>query len=145
MEFSSTKTCFFKHCDSSTFSTDIAFHFIPAKLAHLYLYQSGWYLDFELHNFCNIGFTRFKICSLHFDQQDFVYTVKKGCSLAKHIRHGVVPQQFSGQKDMSTQTDEITANSMSTQTVLDMCTADTQTDSVKVRLKNHAYYAITPA
>ena len=27
---------------------------------------------------------------------------------------------------------------MSTQTVLDVCTADTQTDSVKVRLKNQA-------
>ena len=73
--------CFFKECETTTnintLPAGVTVHCIPKNRASIYLYISGNYFDTDYDQFINKDYQYQRVCSKHFQPEQFMFVVKE--------------------------------------------------------------------
>ena len=105
------KTCLFSTTNSH--NSGVTFHSIPPNLAPVYLHLSGRFLETNLQNFIDSGYQQQKICSLHFQKEQFTWHIRK-TGLVKQLKSGELPKLYLG--ITNTQRTPVTINNVASKT-----------------------------
>ena len=108
--------CLIKTCLSSTtnsHNSGVTFHSVPPNLAPVYLHLSGRFLETNLQNFIDSGYQQQKICSLHFQKEQYTWHIRK-TGLVKQLKSGELPKLYLG--ITNTQRTPVTINNVASQT-----------------------------